>query len=259
MAEDRQRAPQSATRLGCDSSVFPLHDPDVRPGPGRRRDLELADQPLGAAQPQPEAVRGGEAVAHGHRDLGDARPLVVEVDLKADAAVAADLEDRHLAAAAMHEGVAGQLADGGDELGSLQGAEAERDDAILDGLPRCGHLIRSRDPHPDRGQRVDTGSPSHPAVMESLRPCRTFNASHAAISCRAHERDGQAGRIRTSTMSRPSPRDRRDLRQHAANEGVDDSSAEMSMSTPARARLGEPLRQVVMERHASSSCSSTGS
>ena len=53
------------------------------PSPGFGRQLELVDQPPGAAQAEAEAVAGGPAVGQGQVDVGDARALVGEADPEA--------------------------------------------------------------------------------------------------------------------------------------------------------------------------------
>ena len=51
----------------------------VVPSPGVDMIVEFVRQPLGAAQPQPEAAAGRVAVRQGQLDVGDARALVVKV------------------------------------------------------------------------------------------------------------------------------------------------------------------------------------
>ena len=97
---------------------FPARDGDARAVAGLRLDLEFVRQALGAAQAEAQAAAGGVAVLHRQLDVGDARARVEEHQLQPLArAVRHGSMQRDLAAAAVVERVARELARGGDDLG----------------------------------------------------------------------------------------------------------------------------------------------
>jgi len=86
--------------------------------------FKLVHQPLGAGQAQAQAAAGGPAVGHRQLEVGDARPFVAKGQAQAWAVVFFDHGPIHMAAAAVHHGVARQLTDGGDQLGQVDQAHA---------------------------------------------------------------------------------------------------------------------------------------
>ena len=93
------------------------------PTPGARLDVELARQPLGAAQAEAEAVAGGVAVAQRGSMSGMPGPWSSKIRRTPRRGAVDDL-DLDRAAAAVVERVARQLAGGGDDLGLVDEARA---------------------------------------------------------------------------------------------------------------------------------------
>src|SRR5690349_25161326 len=88
----------------------------------RRLDIELVAEPLGAAEPQSEAVPRGKAVAQRLGDVGDARPLVGEDQPQAAPDAGAQAVETQIAAAAIVDRIARDLAGGGHDLGLVDEA-----------------------------------------------------------------------------------------------------------------------------------------
>src|SRR5690348_13223488 len=81
--------------------------------------FEPVDQPPRARQAQSEPTSTGPPVLHRLVDVRDARTLVDERDPNAGAAaVSRDLDDR-LTPASVDQGISGELAGGGDQLGLI--------------------------------------------------------------------------------------------------------------------------------------------
>ncbi len=115
----------TALRDPDQDAPFPARDRDPRAFAGLRLDVELVRQPLRAAQAEAQPAAGGVAVLQRQLDVRDARALVLERQAQTLARCrrSSDLE-QHVAAAAVVERVARELAGRGDDLGLVDQAEA---------------------------------------------------------------------------------------------------------------------------------------
>src|ERR1700761_4683489 len=96
---------------------FPTCDTDFGAFAGFRDDRKFVAEPLGAAEAEPHALAGGEAVLERLFDIGNAGAPVPEGEAHAAAAALFDESGCHFAAAAVIQRVARQFAGGGDDLG----------------------------------------------------------------------------------------------------------------------------------------------
>src|ERR1700733_3893562 len=106
----------------------------------RGRDVELVDQPFGAAQPETQALAAGIAVGHRQFHVGDAGALVGEGQPHAVALAVAQGFHTHVAPPAVIDGFACDLAGGGDDFGLVDQAESGRHGTCPDRLPHPDHV-----------------------------------------------------------------------------------------------------------------------
>ena len=198
------------------------------PLPGRGLDLEFVDQPARAAQPEAQAVAGGVAVLAAPAAMsGMPGPLSSKVRRTPRARRRHRLDAR-LAAAAVVERVARELAGGGDHLGLVDQAEARP-------RPRSARTAwRTRTTSSRRLDRDVVSRHRHrrrlPVRFAHGRrsgPCRARRSS--AVRTPGSDRPSStsviatAGRMPTTTVSASRMRDiAAMLAEHAADERVDD-------------------------------------
>src|SRR5918993_6090465 len=123
----------------------PTDDRDAGAFPRLGVNLELAGQAPRAAETEAEAAAGGVAIAHGELDIGDAGAFVLERQPQTAPPVIVDPIDGHGPAPAVLDGVARQLAGGGDDLGLIDQVETELDGALPDRLPYPHYVVRCPD------------------------------------------------------------------------------------------------------------------
>src|SRR5690606_9596780 len=240
----------------------PGRHPDRRPGAGSALHGEVVHQAPGPAQPHAEPVTRGVAVAERPVEVRDARPLVDEGQPQPGHPRRTDRGDLHPAAAAVHQGVAGQLTGGGDQLRLVHQPEPEPGR----GLPHMlahPHQVHVR---PDGQARLHARrrvhhapSPRQPAGPDSTTGWESISNATSVFS--AVRRPGSvrpsstrviatAGRIPATTVRAASssvcaaisastrPRKESTI-----------STPEMSMTTPVT-----PLRTMVSDRSCCSCC-----
>src|SRR5215208_1014044 len=173
---------------------LPAGDGDARPLAHLRHDVELVHQAPGAAEPQPQAVAGREAVGEGALHVGDPRAVVLEDEPQPAASVLFDRQQPHGAAEAVVERVARQLARRGDELGLVHQPEAQLGRPRADRLSDLDDVGRRPDGHhliPGDGHRPEPRHHPPPPPRSRRRPRRASS--------------GPRGRRRAAAPS-PSPR-----------------------------------------------------
>ena len=208
---------------------------------GRRVDVELVDEPLGAAEAEPEPVAGRVAVGAAPARCPDPRPLVLEQQPRRPTRALAPGGRRHPPAAAVIDRVARELAGGGDELRLVDEAEARarRDQLPDDAGARARRPRRARAATVSRpsgassvsrlARRVAAAPRSRAMPRSTFRAVRTPGSdSPSSTSVMA-----TAGRMPTTTVSASSTRAMpamsasiRPMKESTS------SSAEMSISTP---------------------------
>ena len=222
------------------------------PWPGADCDLELVHQPLAARQAQAHAAARGPAVGQRQADVGDARPLVLEVQAQAAPhAVGLHHFPAHDAAAAVDQRVARQLAGRRDHLGLVHQRELQLLGELAHLLPRWR---RCRAPS-DSGMLSSgfTGQAAPPCAprASSCMPRSTLSAVRTPSSDRPSSTSviATAGCMPTTTVvasrTRAMPEMLASMRP--TNESTI-SSAEMSISTPLAPVFEMRVGQVVLQR-----------
>src|SRR5262245_49076958 len=90
---------------------------------GSGREVELVGEPPRAAQAEPESAARGIAVGEGELGVRDAGPLVLERQPEPAAATLVERLEAHRAATSVDEGIAGELARRGHDLGLVDQPE----------------------------------------------------------------------------------------------------------------------------------------
>src|SRR5262249_25761104 len=138
----------------------------------RRRDRELVGQPLGAGQAETEPAAGGVAILHGQCYVCNSRAFAFEGETHAAPHAVDDDFDRRAPAAAMVDGVAGELARRRHQLGLIHEAEAALDRALTHGLTHDDDVVVPGERKRFRSQRrahsaTDAASSSIPFSTSS--------------------------------------------------------------------------------------------
>src|SRR6185437_13944715 len=190
----------AATGPAAASSAGPLDDHDAGAAARLGGQLELVDQPPRAGQTEAEADTRTPAVGQGQVDVRDARALVGEAD--PDAALAERRRD-HLdpgqAAAAVYQGVAGQLAGCRHHLGLVHQGQASLGRYHPHLLPNADDVVSG----PDR-QLIHQARP-----FSSSRPFSAFSAVRTPRRDRPSSVSviATAGRMPTRTVSASNSRE----------------------------------------------------
>ena len=112
----------------------PTDNGHAGPFAGTRLDVELVGEPARTAEAQPEPAAGRIAIAQRQFDVGNARALIFEGQPQTTTSPSSTPSIDHTAAAAVLNGVAGELAGGGDDLRLIDEVEPELHRALANSL-----------------------------------------------------------------------------------------------------------------------------
>src|ERR1700678_2003563 len=212
--------------------------------------LEFIDEPSRPGQAEPHSVARGPAVCQRQVKVGDARPFVAEAD--PDAALAVTRPD-HLdpgqAAAAVHQGIAGQFAGRGHHLGLVHQGEAAFRGQDPYSLPNTHHVVSRLDRQ--FIHQVRPFSISRPlSAFRAVRTPRRDRPSSVSVMA-------TAGRIPTMTVSASNNRDMDPIMVSIRPMKESTISTEvMSMITPRAPALASSSARSSCRRSTLSSCRS---
>ena len=185
-------------------------------------------------------------------EIGNAGPLIGEGQAHAATRAVAQHLDAQRPAAAIVEGVAGDLAGGGDDLGLVDQAEPGSDSARPHRLPHPHHVVGRAQRH--GFIRLDV----HPGLL-AIDDAPDQGEPLVDVQRGAHAGQRQAQLDQRDRHRRPHADDHRhriqharhgsDIVEHAPDEGIDDLQRRDVDHHAARAVGDDPVGQIVLQRH----------